>query len=875
MADKSIIRRIVLMFDRSAAKKVERETVDSLEKAGKTGGEKAGKGFLKELRDEFNKRKAQLSEQLARGTIDQKEFRKQTAIAAKTFNDGLLKGIEQARRQGKLTDTEYVKLTRSIKRVGDEGQRSIGGRLVASLKKAAVAAGVFFSARAVVQWVRGSVEAFAEFDLAMTRSLAIMGDVDEAMREKMATTAREVAKELNLSAAQVAEGYFYLASAGYSAAQSVASLPQAATFAKAGAFDLATAVDLLTDAQSALGLTTKDATENLRNQTRVSDVLVKANSIANATTQQFSESLTNKAGPALRQLNKDVEEGVAVLAAYADQGIKGEEAGQQLYTVLRDLQRAALANESAFQQVGVTVYDQTGTMRNLADIVADLERALGGLSDQEKRSTLTMLGFQERSIAATQALLGTSEKIRGYETALRSAAGTTQEVTDKQMSAFAEQMGRLGKKIADLRIELGEKLAPVLEGVADNFDDLIRIIPAITKALVAAGLIAGFVRLASAIRAARLATDAWKASMVGAQVLMGPRGWFVLGVAALTELFLVLDRRARAAADGVRRFTSAAREATDAIAAMSLADLEAEYLRLFSQAEKLRLLVKIKTALDDPKAQILPLEMELAQLDKQLVQIQGRIAQLQGSAPPKPTPDKPSGTGGMPSLPLPDVAMVDSLVAAQVQAADHVQTAWTDAFDAIAVAQNDARASLLSFGDVFMLLRQEAGGTGNFVVEMLKGIGAAIVGNLGAFAAGKATENFALAADERVKAAIALAGAIMMPWRVGEAAAHLAASQAAMGMGVKWAALAGASAIGGAAIGASGGRGAAGATGAATGAAYGTVADRVGPPGPEIHIYIDPLDPSEPAVQRVIGEAYQQAAQRYGTQPIIHRRSGS
>ncbi len=157
--DRSIIRRIVSIFDKQSADKAQGEMVQSLAESGEKGGKKAGQNFLRDLRAEFNKRKAQLAEQLARGTIDQKEFRKQTDIAAKTFNDGLLKGIEEARRQGRLTDAEYTKLTRSIKRVGDEGHRHIGGRLVDALKKAAVAAAALFGIRQVTRFVRESIRA--------------------------------------------------------------------------------------------------------------------------------------------------------------------------------------------------------------------------------------------------------------------------------------------------------------------------------------------------------------------------------------------------------------------------------------------------------------------------------------------------------------------------------------------------------------------------------------------------------------------------------------------------------------------------------------------------------------------------------------------
>ena len=110
-----------------------------------------------------------------------------------------------------------------------------------------------------------SVKAFANFDAAMVKSTAIMGDVSDAMRNDMSAAAREVAKTTTFSAAQAAEAFFFLASAGLDAEQSIAALPKVAEFAQAGMFDMATATDLLTDAQSALGLSSDDAAENLEN----------------------------------------------------------------------------------------------------------------------------------------------------------------------------------------------------------------------------------------------------------------------------------------------------------------------------------------------------------------------------------------------------------------------------------------------------------------------------------------------------------------------------------------------------------------------------------------------------------------------------------
>lgn len=330
-------------------------------------------------------------------------------------------------------------------------------KLVKGFGIAAVGIGV-----GVAAGVAGAIKSFADFDAALQQSVSIMGDVSSEMRTQMSDAAREIAKTTKFSAAQAAESYYFLASAGLNAEQSIAALPAVAEFAQAGMFDMALATDLLTDAQSALGLSSKDTAENLKNMTRVSDVLVKANTLANASVQQFSEALTNKAGAALKLLGKDVEEGVAVLAAFADQGVKGSEAGERLNIVLRDLQTASIKNKDTWEEMGLAVYDSAGEMRNIADIVGDLTGVLEGASDEQARLTLMSLGFQDRSVSAIMTLLGLEDKIRDYESALRKAGGTTKDVASKQMDTLNAQLGLLKDGFKDLALEVGQAATPLI-----------------------------------------------------------------------------------------------------------------------------------------------------------------------------------------------------------------------------------------------------------------------------------------------------------------------------------------------------------------------------------------------------------------------------
>lgn len=359
-----------------------------------------------------------------------------------------------------------------LSKFDDKGLKNAQTALKNFGKQAATVAGAAVAAVGAIGFQ--SVKAFASFDAQMTKSIAIMGHVSDKMRTEMSDAAREVAKTTTFSADQAAESYFFLASAGLDASASIKAMPKVAAFAQAGMFDMALATDLLTDAQSALGLTIRDdAVKNMENMVRVSDVLVKANTLANASVEQFSTALTTKAGASLRALGKDVEEGVAVLAAFADQGIKGEIAGTQLSIVLRDLTTKAIDNKAAFKKFGVEVFDANGEMNNMADIIGDLEGALEGMSDETAKATLLQMGFSDKSLASLMALMGTSEAIREYEQSLRDAGGTTDEVANNQLNTLMAQLDLLKSKFVDIGIGIGASLAPTVTQFIEDIDPIL------------------------------------------------------------------------------------------------------------------------------------------------------------------------------------------------------------------------------------------------------------------------------------------------------------------------------------------------------------------------------------------------------------------
>lgn len=362
--------------------------------------------------------------------------------------------IQIVTKGAELAKNQLNKLSGSADKSG-----KMMGKLATAGKVAGVAIGV-----ALVKGMTKATQEFISFNDKMTQSLAIM-DTTVEQQKAMEEQALAVSRATRISAEQSAEAFFFLASAGLNAEQSISALPQVAKFAQAGMFDMATATDLATDAQSALGMTVDDAQQNLDNLTRVTDVLVKANTLANASVQQFSEALTNKAGSALKVANKGIEEGVAVLSAFADRGVKGAEAGEKLNQLLRDIPRATAKNAEEFAKLNLQMFDADGNLKNVADLIEELDAVLAPMSDELKASTLDQLGLNRGVADAVKILSGAGDEIRAYEQALSDSGGTTADVAENQMGSLKAQIDLMNNAFSELGILIGDTIAPALSAV--------------------------------------------------------------------------------------------------------------------------------------------------------------------------------------------------------------------------------------------------------------------------------------------------------------------------------------------------------------------------------------------------------------------------
>lgn len=318
---------------------------------------------------------------------------------------------------------------------------------------------------ATLQFVKGSVQESMGFDKTMSQVAATLGKTTGEVQD-LAKFARQMGAETAFTAQEAAEGLNYMALAGYDATKSMKMLPLVLNLAAAGNMDLAAAADMVTDAESALSLTTGETEAMI-------DQMAKTASKTNTSVEQLGEAILTVGGTA-KNLAGGTKELNMVLGVLADNGIKGSEGGTALRNMILSLSAPTDKAAKRFKQLNIDIFDAEGNMRAMPDIMQDLNTAMAGMSQKERTAVLSDI-FNKRDLKAAEALLGTDAKRwseLGYE--IGNSAGAAKQMADTQLDNLQGDVTKLKSAFGEAKLTLVEKLTPSLRVFAKSGTKLIQ-----------------------------------------------------------------------------------------------------------------------------------------------------------------------------------------------------------------------------------------------------------------------------------------------------------------------------------------------------------------------------------------------------------------
>lgn len=314
-----------------------------------------------------------------------------------------------------------------------------------------------------------------DFDSAMSQVAATMGKTaDSAEYEKLSEAAKEMGSSTKYSATEAAEALNYLALAGYDADRAVEALPGILNLAQAGAMDLASASDMVTDTMSALGLASADTAENQKNMTELTDKMAVAAQKSNTSVSQLGEAFLTVGGTA-KSLSGGVTEAATMLGVIADNGVKGAEGGTALRNIILSLTAPTDKAAEKIKELGVNIEDAaTGKMRPMVDILGDLNGALDGMTDVQKTEVLNEI-FNKVDLKSVNALLSTTderfEELAGY---IDNSAGAAEKMAETMNDNLEGALTSVSSAFEGFQLDLYNKFSEPLKDSANLLAETIR-----------------------------------------------------------------------------------------------------------------------------------------------------------------------------------------------------------------------------------------------------------------------------------------------------------------------------------------------------------------------------------------------------------------
>ena len=346
-------------------------------------------------------------------------------------------------------------------------------KIASVAKKAAAVAAAAFAAVKVGDFISGAVDEYAEFEQAMANTSAIAGASADDYA-KLSAAAREAGKATTFTASEAADALGYMALAGWNVEESTAALTPVLKLAEATQADLATTSDQVTDSMSAMGVGIDDLQGYL-------DVIVTTNNKANTTAADLMDAFIG-CGGAARAAGMNYKETSTALGILANNGIKGSEAGTALNSMLVRISTKDVA-QKAFKDLGVAVYDSSGEMRNMRDILVDLNGAMAGMMQEQKNSYMSAIAGTNYYSQFGYLLDGVKEGVNGSASAWDELAGAIDNSTGALDAMDATATGtlqgalaRFQSAISDLKISMVEDFGPyamqIIDAVALKIPDI-------------------------------------------------------------------------------------------------------------------------------------------------------------------------------------------------------------------------------------------------------------------------------------------------------------------------------------------------------------------------------------------------------------------
>ncbi len=402
----------------------------------------------------------------ARAQLTEERAMRSATRAAAQYSAAKQRQVESLAKVTAAANTSSAALSRNA-RAGAAAARTGGGGALTEARQAGsrgigIATGVAGAAGAAgIFGLAGLAREAIDYERQMSQVQAVMGATRQEMRQ-LDAMAVDLGAKTAFSASESSMALSELGKAGFTAQQSLKTLPGTIDLAAASGTELADAATIQSDALRGFGM-------DVSQSTHVADVFAVAVNRSAIEMSDLGYTLKYMA-PIAATTGQSFEDMSAAVAILGNVGIRGDTAGTTLRRVMTSLVKPTAASTEALAELGLKAKDLQGPdgLLPLPDIIARLVEEASKLPKADQMRVMTTI-FGRESISGTMALLDHgAPKLRALAKEMRNADGAADDMARTMQDNVYYQMEQVQGAVESLALTIFKEFAPGLQAAATS-----------------------------------------------------------------------------------------------------------------------------------------------------------------------------------------------------------------------------------------------------------------------------------------------------------------------------------------------------------------------------------------------------------------------
>ena len=309
-----------------------------------------------------------------------------------------------------------------------------------------------------------AIKEFAGFESSMAKVKAITQATSDEMAI-LTAKARDLGKNTQFSATEVADAMTYMGMAGWNTTQILDGLEGVLDLAVASETDLAKVSDIVTDALTGFGMEAKDTQAFV-------DLLASVSRNANTDVSMLGESFKYVA-PIMGSLGVSAEDTAYALGLMANAGIKGSQAGTSLRQTMASLADPTKEAQKLMDEYGIAIVEAEDGSVDLRATLDNLKNGLDGLSEVQQQQTISTLVGTEASSGLMAVLNAAESDVNKLTNATSEYNGVAKEMAKTMGDTTKGNVNKLKSAFSELLLTVGEELVPIFTKFVEKLTDLV------------------------------------------------------------------------------------------------------------------------------------------------------------------------------------------------------------------------------------------------------------------------------------------------------------------------------------------------------------------------------------------------------------------